>query len=368
MVENLFDANTRELGNRSLMLIRSWKARSERPTEVDGRRTYHRHWRSPWDARHPLRNAFAFIVRLPATLVRFRRLLINEAVSRINVHYPDLDSLLWIALRRWLPARPPLILSFHGADLTMAAAATGMARFLWTRLLLRTDEIVLCSEPLRIEFEKAFGKLPHLRVIDNGVDPDSLLSKAAAAPAFELSPKSIVCLATFEDKKGIDVLLKAFDLLADRDADIHLVIAGRVAGTDVFERIEAQRRSLRHAARVRLLQDVAHTEAMRLLQRARLCVLPSRKEPFGIAVLEAGALARPVVATSACGVARRLQDGTELLVVAPDDATALAGAMERVMSDDALAARLGTSLRQRVHSDFTWARIVHQYAALGAAQ
>lgn len=367
VVESLFDANARVLGNRSLLLINSWKTSRPRIVEVDGRRTCYGHSRSPLHSSRPFHNALAFLVGFPATLARLRRLLKSEGVVRVNVHYPDLDALIWLAVRRMVATRPPLILSFHGTDLNMAAASTGVARRLWHKLLGGADEIVFCSQQLRTDFERAFGQLPHVRVIDNGVDPELLVHKATAAPSIELPPKCILSLATFENNKGLDVLLRAFDLLAERDVEVHLVIAGRVTHVNVFERIEAQRQQLRHGDRVRLLQDLVHAEAMRLLRHARIFVLASRQEAFGIVVLEAGALGRPVVATSACGVSRRLSIGTDLLVVPPDNAAALADAIERVLADDALALRLGASLRQRVHAEFTWARIVHQYAALGAA-
>ncbi len=366
VVESLFDANVQVLRNRSLLLIKSWKAGRPNVVQIDGRRTTYGHCRSPWDAKRPVLNALAFLLELPATLARYCGLLRREGVVRINVHFPELDALIWLVLRAMLPTRPPLILSFHGADLNLAAATRGVTRRLWLKLLTNADDIVFCSEQLRLEFEQAFGPMPHLRVIDNGVDPELIAVKTAAPLPIEVPQKCIVSLATFEDKKGLDVLLQAFDSVALGDPDVHLVIAGRVTSADMFEDFERQRQQLRHGDRVQLLKDVDHGAAMRLLQHARVFVLPSRSEPFGIVVLEAGALGRPVVATSACGVSRRLCEGTDLLIVPPDDAPALTAAIERLLSDPVLAEQLATSLRRRVFSDFTWARIVHRYAALGA--
>ncbi|HVE88406.1 MAG TPA: glycosyltransferase family 4 protein [Burkholderiaceae bacterium] len=365
VIESLFDANVRVLRNRSLLLIKSWKARRPNVVRIDGRRTIYGHCRSPWDKKRPVLNALAFLLELPAALARFRRLLRLEHVARINVHFPGLDALIWLIVRAMLPTRPQIILSFHGADLNLATRARGMTRRLWIKLLTSADEIVFCSDQLRLEFEHAFGPMRHLRVIDNGVDPELIAVKTAAPSPIEVPQKCIVSLATYEDKKGLDVLLQAFESVALDDPDVQLVIAGRVTSADMFEGLELQRQQLRHGDRVQLLRDVDHGAAMRLLQHAHVFVLPSRSEPFGIAVLEAGALGRPVIATSACGVAQRLSDGIDLLIVPPDDAPALANAIERVLHEDVLAELLATSLRRRVYSDFTWARIVHRYAALG---
>lgn len=366
VVENLFDVNQSELGNRSLLLVKRWEADPPERAIVDGRLTLYARCRNPWERRRPWRSALTFVAGLPRAIRQFRRLLRSENLTRVNVHYPELDAMIWLALKPWLPRRPPLILSFHGIDLEMAAATSGIARHLWSRLLLGAEQIIVCSTQLRTQFERAFGAMPQLRVIDNGVDPDALLHKAAASAVPLPSANYIVSLATFEEKKGLDVLLQAFDAVAEQHPEVELVIAGRLSDPRVLEGLQQQRLRSRFADRIRLLPDVAHGDAMRLLQHASMFVLPSRREPFGIAVLEAGVFGRPVVATSVCGVALKLEPGVDLLTVAPDDAGALTAAIGRILADAAFGRRLAAALRERVNAEFTWTKIAHQYAALAA--
>jgi glycosyltransferase involved in cell wall biosynthesis len=92
---------------------------------------------------------------------------------------------------------------------------------------------------------------------------------------------------------------------------------------------------------------------MNALAHADVFVLPSRNEAFSIALLEAGALGKPVVATSVCGVPELIQDGFTGVRVPPEDVDALANGILRVLHDRETAARYGRRLRDLVQQRFT---------------
>ena len=79
------------------------------------------------------------------------------------------------------------------------------------------------------------------------------------------------------------------------------------------------------------------------LDQATVLVLPSRFEGLGRVVIEAFARGRGVVATRAGGILDLVEDGREGLLVDVDDVTGLADALVRVLSDRALAERLGAA-------------------------
>jgi glycosyltransferase involved in cell wall biosynthesis len=93
-------------------------------------------------------------------------------------------------------------------------------------------------------------------------------------------------------------------------------------------------------------------------------VLPSLFEGLPIAVLEAMAAGKPVVATAVGGTGEAVVHGETGLLVPPTDAEALAGAIERVATDDRLAARLGRCGRARVESHFHVDRMVQRVTAI----
>jgi glycosyltransferase involved in cell wall biosynthesis len=119
------------------------------------------------------------------------------------------------------------------------------------------------------------------------------------------------------------------------------VLVGRGSARPGLEREAA---ALGLAARTRFAGFVEDAERDRLVAGARVCACPSVKEGWGITVIEANALATPVVATDAPGLRDAVRPGETGLLVrdGPADAFAsgLADALGRVLGDDALAERL----------------------------
>jgi glycosyltransferase involved in cell wall biosynthesis len=95
---------------------------------------------------------------------------------------------------------------------------------------------------------------------------------------------------------------------------------------------------------------------------------PRFKEPWGLVCNEAFEQGRPVIATTAVGAVAGglVRDGRTGLVVAPGDADALAGAIDRLLGDDGLRARLGGGARAAVQP-FTYAAMAAGIAAALAA-
>jgi len=110
------------------------------------------------------------------------------------------------------------------------------------------------------------------------------------------------------------------------------------------------------AARVKLLGWREDREA--LLAAADYCVLPSRFEPFGTVMIEAWAQNVPLIAAAAAGPRGLIKDGRNGLLVAIDDAEALARAMGRLARDPGLCARLVAEARTGFDAAYTEAAVV----------
>jgi glycosyltransferase involved in cell wall biosynthesis len=82
-------------------------------------------------------------------------------------------------------------------------------------------------------------------------------------------------------------------------------------------------------------------------ERAAVVAAPSRREGYGVAVREAMAWGRPVVAAAVGGLTDAVEDGVTGLLVPPRDVPALRAAIERLLGDAALRARLGAAGRER---------------------
>jgi glycosyltransferase involved in cell wall biosynthesis len=93
-----------------------------------------------------------------------------------------------------------------------------------------------------------------------------------------------------------------------------------------------------------------------------VCVLPSiRPEPFGLVLVEAMAMGKPVIATRGGGVPEVVADGETGILVPPRDPGALADALLRLAGDQALRARMGAAGRARAVSLFSLERFVREH-------
>lgn len=152
--------------------------------------------------------------------------------------------------------------------------------------------------------------------------------------------------------KGIDVLMQANDLLKRHGVALEIELCGGI-DADNPEAVDSQSLTLWCAERnVRWLGHVRDIAG--LWRRADIFVLPARsREGMPRALLEAAASARPLVVTNVPGCRHFVRDGVEGFVVPPEDATALAAALERLLRDSALRQRMGEAARLRLLHGFT---------------
>jgi glycosyltransferase involved in cell wall biosynthesis len=101
------------------------------------------------------------------------------------------------------------------------------------------------------------------------------------------------------------------------------------------------------------------------MAKADVVVVPSRKEAFGIVVLEAWASGTPVVVTSRGGPGELVVDGMTGLVVDPEDINALAAAIDLVLSQPSTSRRLAEGGRKSVQ-EYTWERVAQDYERIYA--
>lgn len=155
---------------------------------------------------------------------------------------------------------------------------------------------------------------------------------------------------------------KAFDVLIDAMANVpaaHLWIAGE---GHLRVSLEQQIARLGLGDRVKLLGW--RNDRQDLLATCDICVFPSRYEPFGIVSIEAWAARAPLIAARSAGPGALIEDGADGLLVPIDDRAALTAAMNRLIGDRGLQARLVEGGRRRYEAEFTEAAVVASYKAL----
>ncbi|HEX6995733.1 MAG TPA: glycosyltransferase family 4 protein [Gammaproteobacteria bacterium] len=238
--------------------------------------------------------------------------------------------------------------------------------FSWMRCLNpRVDRIVCVAEAVREYF---LG----LRLLGLRVPPEKAVTiykghdlawydqPPVARPTLGISSHAFVacCVANWRPRKGIEVLLDAFERLPD-DVDAHLLLVGNMKNDALQKRLRAHRR----AERIHLLGY--RRDAAAVVAAADVAVLPSlRREGLPKTVIEAMAYGVAPIVTAVGGSPELVEDGVSGLVVPPGDAEALANALLRLYSDREAARALGAAARQRIASRFTIGRTIAETAQL----
>ena len=157
---------------------------------------------------------------------------------------------------------------------------------------------------------------------------------------YKLPRGYILFVGTFEPRKNLPGLLKAFSLLRSHLPDAPpLVLAGRRGW--LYEEVYAQINALGLSEHVTWLEDVPYNDLPALYSAAGALCLPSFYEGFGLTPLEAMACGTPVVVSDRASLPEVVGDAG--LLIDPDDPHCIADALQRVIVDTALAA----DLRQR---------------------
>ena len=364
VVTNLYRRFAQDGGAAPHLLVTSWAHRRPATAHEDGRCITRMRLRAPLVAGQRVAAPLKWAVSLLPEVVRLARLLRARQVSVINVHFPSLAAVQLLLARR-LCARPPrLVLSFHGLDLAQAEASQGLARHLWRVLLRGADVSIACSAALRdrvAAFEPRV--VPRLEVIHNGVDAAHLLATRNhdVCPDARLCGGPLVlCIASYERKKGQDVLIRALARLhAAGHRGVRLALVGPERGEGAALRALARELSVTDA--VVFCGPVDHRDVPAYYEACTVFCLPSRAEPFGIVLLEAGVFRRPVVATAVDGIPEIVTDGIHARLVPSDDAPALAAALAALLDDAPARMRLGDALHDRVLARFGWDRASAAY-------
>jgi glycosyltransferase involved in cell wall biosynthesis len=196
-----------------------------------------------------------------------------------------------------------------------------------------------------------------IAVVHDGVDLDRIQRVPAvdARTAFWLPRGAplIGNVAALAGHKGQRYLVAAAALVVRELPDARFVILGE---GELRPALERQIRDLGLGRHV--LLPGFREDAVGLTKSFDLFVMSSVTEGLGSAMLDAMACGRPVVATRTGGIPEAIVDGRDGLLVAPQDAEALARAIVRLMRDDTLRQSLGEAGRQRVVAEFSVEKMI----------
>lgn len=252
------------------------------------------------------------------------------------------------------PAAAPVVVTIH--DLTFVRypelCTPDTLRYPRSirRALERGAHVQVDSDFVGAEVRDAFG-LDAGRVSRIYPGLSAIGEDVGARPRPSGRPRTVLALGTIEPRKNTPALVAAFDRVAATDRELELLIVGPDGwGADELTDAIA---AAHHRDRIRRLGWVDTTRRAQLLADATVFAYPSRYEGFGFPPLEAMAAGVPVVATRAGSIPEVVGNAAEL--VEPDDVDALAGALDRVLTDDGRRRELITRGRDQIRR-YSWTR------------
>lgn len=317
----------------------------------------------------------------PAAFRTFRREVREADVVQYHFPWPFADLLHLCA-----GTKRPSVMTWH-SDIVRQRLLSILYRPLARRTLDAMDAIATTSPayaagspwlarlrdpsrlrmiPLGIVEESYADALAEAQTIDTYALKDNwgqtpIFEKSGSDPNYPDSP--FLAIGVLRYYKGFDVLVEA----AARSG-LPVWIAG-----DGPLRASLQEQICASGAPVRLLGHVSDAEKMALLRACRALVLPSplRSEAFGMVLVEASMMSRPMISCEiGTGTSFVNLHGETGLVVAPGDAEALAGAMQALADDPLASERFGAAARRRYEQHFAgpalgraWARLYEEVFA-----
>lgn len=173
-----------------------------------------------------------------------------------------------------------------------------------------------------------------------------------AAPFETAQMPGVLFAGRLERRKAPEVLVDALIRLAADGVPFEARFVGRPSGSldGAPYDVALKRRAAVLGARVSFSAEVEHAHVRALYRWATVVVVPSRWESFSMVAAEAMAEGRPVVCSSACGIAELLSAQGAGTVVPPDDAEALAAALRPFLTNPAAARAAGNAALELVGS------------------
>lgn len=220
------------------------------------------------------------------------------------------------------------------------------------------DTLVCVSKAQREAIIEAGLDESRVVLIPNGVDLSLFAESKGTSLPLPPDKRVIVQVANRVPDKDFDTLLTATRRLADIRDDFHLVLVGR--GVD-SEQMRGMVRRLDLAGQITLAGQ--REDVTGILQRADVLVLSSRRESFGLSVLEGMAAGLPVIVSDVPVFEELLEDGREGLKVPLANPDALADALVRLLDDESLRKRMGRAGEEKARQ-FSISKMVEGFYRL----
>ncbi|EGQ44047.1 MAG: glycosyltransferase [Candidatus Nanosalina sp. J07AB43] len=266
------------------------------------------------------------------------QLIINYYIKKIqpdiilSVHSP----LPWIILDD-----TPVVSVFHHVNdkesLRQRNGFVGSILYKWELWGVKRaigQQIIAVSNDTRDDLMDFGHQQKNIKVVRNGVDSKKF------TPGDKFEAPTVLYLGRLDERKGVDKIPSIYDNLVNRELDFDLHIAGD------GEKKKYLRNFSKDKYNIRFHGFVSESKKVDLLTKSWLVILPSRKEGYGIVVLEANASGTPVVANNVRGLKESVKDSKTGFLEDLENTEEFCDRIQEILTEKELRKRLSKNCRE----------------------
>jgi len=265
----------------------------------------------------------------------------EQPIGLIHVHFLYPSGVIISKLKKEFNC--PVVLTVHGVDFYHTYNKPGLKNILKSNLE-QADAIVSVGPGLKQDIVNEYpGLKDKVHCINNFVDTrvfkpvkQEIRERLRVELSIDPSSFQLLCVANFRHKKGIDTLMEALTLMKKPDLPtLHLI--GRVDEEPDFQARVRKIIETSGLTNVVIHGPKPRKEIKKWMQAMDGFILPSRNEPFGIALIEAMACGLPVISTKSGGPEQILKENRGILIQ-PDKPKQLAKAIAQIQETNSIDA------------------------------
>jgi phosphatidylinositol alpha-mannosyltransferase len=276
---------------------------------------------------------------------KLRRIMEKEKFDVVHVHEPATPLLPWAAIHAAPGIRVGTFHAYHGEN----SKAYHIFGPLLSRILCNLDGRIAVSEKAKDFVHRYFPA--SYRIIPNGVDLGRFNDGATPLPRFSNGGKNILFVGRLEERKGLEYLLRAYKIVKQKRPDVKLIVVG--SGD-----VSPYRKDTSEG--VLFEGYVPDSELPRYYRSCDVFCVPSTwGESFGMVLLEAMAMGKPVVASNIEGYKDVLEQDREGILVPPKDEESLASSLLLLMENEGLRSEMGERGRKKAQG-YNWNKIARR--------
>jgi phosphatidylinositol alpha-mannosyltransferase len=301
----------------------------------------------------PVSGSIARITLSPWLSSRIKAVLNREHFDITHLHEPLMPMLCTTMLRL---SQTPTVGTFHASGgKPWYSFGTPVGKLILKKWFQKLDARIAVSPPAMEYVRNHFPG--DYTIIPNGIDTEHFSPNVSPIEEFNDGKQNILFVGRLEKRKGLDYLLEAYKQVKREIPDSRLIVVG--PGTRLRNKYEkrVKRSGLKD---VIFTGYVTYSDLPRYFKTAAVACSPATGwESFGIVLLEAMAVGKPIVASNIAGYASVLTHGAEGMLVPPKNAEKLAQALISLLNDESLRQQMGAKGRLKV-VEYDWEYIAQK--------